>query len=185
MADANTEIDLDQLHQAILGSISATFPDLVTVEDYREDRKLPAPNQLPACFVELTELEPSEEDDPGTEQLAAYAAFEAHLVIGFRTPQAKRDIRKRASRLLVHLRKQRWGLPIGPAVPVRAYEDPFSPELDQFEVWTVEWRQLVHLGTSVWTSDGTTPSQVMIGYTPDIGVSHEDDYTPLQGVPQV
>lgn len=187
MAYPNTEIDLDALHQAILDNISATFPDLVTVDDYREDRKPLTPSQLPACLVELVELEPSQEDDPGTEQVACWAGFEAHFIIGFRTPEAKRAIRKRAAQFIVHLRNQRWGMPVGGALPGRGYDDPFTPELDQFEVWTVEWRQLVHLGKSVWNNDGTRPDVdgVMIGYAPDIGPPHEDDYVPLDGVPQV
>jgi hypothetical protein len=184
MANTTTQVTLDQLHQAILDGIRAQFPDLVTVEDYPEDRKALLPAQLPACLVEMTELEASPEDDPGTEQLAAYAGFEARFIIGFRTPKAKRAIRERVAQFLLGLRHQRWGLPIAPAIPARAYEDPFSPDMDQYEVWAVEWRHLIHLGATVWTDEGEIPTQVLVGYAPEIGIDHVDDYEPLQGVPQ-
>lgn len=182
MANPATAVTLDQLHQAILDGIRAQFPDLKTVEDYPEDRSVLKPPQLPACLVEMTELEASPEDDPGTEQLAAYAGFEARFIIGFRTVKAKRSIRQLAAQFMLGLRGQRWGLPVGAAIPVRAYEDPFIPDLDQFEVWTVEWRQLIHLGVSTWTDEGATPGQPMVGYAPDIGPPHVDDYEPLAGV---
>ena len=81
MANAQTMISLDALHEAIVRAIQRKFPALVTVEAYRQVRGgLP----VPACLVELAELEAADDLDPGTEQLAVMARFEARLVIGFR-----------------------------------------------------------------------------------------------------
>ena len=172
--NANTEVDLGVLHDAIVADIKAQFPQLVTVEFYREDRKeLPKP----ACLLELTELEALPDDDPGTEQLAVMAKFEAELVIGFRTPKAKQSIRLLAAALAAWLRKRRWTnysgttpkLPTGPADVIGAYQDDFSvmghqrdQALEQFEIWRVEWQQIVHLGKTVWTDEGETPSDVFV-----------------------
>lgn len=174
MANANTEVDLATLHQAIVADIQAQFPQLVTVEFYREDRKeLPKP----ACLLELTEMEALEDEDPGTEQLAVMAKFEAELVISFREQSAKRSIRLLAAALSAWLRKRRWNdpdnpgkkLPTGAVQVIGAYPDDFRTmggqregELPQFEVWRVEWQQIVHLGNTVWTDEGTTPSQVFV-----------------------
>lgn len=200
--NANTQIDLDTLHAAIVADIKAKFPDLRTVEFYRgegndhDDRKtLP----VPACLLNLTELEASEENDPETGQLAAIAHFEAELVIRFTTPNAKRSIRKLAAAFAAWLHKRRWvdpnnpskKLPTGPAMVVGAYQDDFSSmmpgmrdkPLDQYEVWKVEWRQEVHLGESVWTDEGVVPTTVFLGMAPEIGPSHIDDY--VQIVPEV
>lgn len=173
--NANTNIDLGVLHDAIVADIKAQFPQLVTVEFYREDRQeLPKP----ACLLELTELEAEPDDDPGTEQLAVMAKFEAELVIGWRDidgVKAKQSIRVLAAALSAWLRMRRWAnpanpdkkLPTGEAQVIGAYRDDFSimgrqrdEGLLQVEVWRVEWQQRIHLGNTVWTDEGTTPSDV-------------------------
>lgn len=170
--NANTDISLATLHAAIVADIQAQFPQLVTVEFYREDRQnLPKP----ACLLELTELEAIPDDDPGTEQLAVMAKFEAELVVSFRTPNAKQSIRVLAGAFAAWLRMRRWTnpadptkkLPTGEAQVIGAYQDDFAimgrqrqDALEQFEIWRVEWQQRIHLGNTIWTDEGTTPSDV-------------------------
>lgn len=165
--DANTNITLDLLNQAIVADIQAQFPQLKTVEFYREDRKtLPKP----ACLLSMTEFEGSPEDDPGTEQLAVLMKFEAELVIGFNEPDAKQQIRKLAASFSAWLNKRRWNnptgatpkLPTGPCMVAGAYPDEFQPELDQFEIWRIDWMQIVHLGDTVWTGGGVVPASVFV-----------------------
>lgn len=186
MANANTEITLDELHQAIEVAIRAQFPALKLVEFYREEeeRSPPTPDQLPACLLEMSEMEPTPDIDPGTEQLAVNARFEARLVIGFRTPKAKLEIRKLAAAFAVFLRLKRWPrlanpavtLGTGPAEVTTIMPDDFNPELDRYEVWRVEWLQPLHLGTSIWKDEGVTPQAPLYSWRPDIGFGHEDDY---------
>ena len=179
--DRNTEVTLDQVHDGIVATIQAQFPGL-HVEAYRLDRKgLP----LPACLVELTELEVAPEHDPGTGQLAANATFEAQLVIGFRQglKNPKREIRNLAAAFAAFARLQRWGCPIGPAMVVGAYRDDFEPELDQYEVWKVEWQQVIHLGETIYKGGPGRPSQIYGSWVPDIGIPHEPDYVRLNEPP--
>jgi hypothetical protein len=176
-AQPDTAIDMDALHDAIVQSIAARFPALPTVADYRDDRLQLI---LPAVLVELTELEPVPDDDPMTEQLAALARFDARIVLGFRDANVKREIRKLAAALGHHIHMQRWGMPVGPAEVTSITPDDFSPELDQFEVWRVEWQQPVHIGVSVWGDDGVTPVPVF-SYSPDIGPANEGAYEALPG----
>lgn len=182
MTNANTNIQLDSLHTAIEDAIKAQFPDLATVEFYSEVRKnVPKP----ACLLELTEMDVTMDDDPGTEQLAVMASFEARLVIGFRDNdmKAKLEVRKLAGALAawIHKTRNRWGLPVGPATVVGCYQDNFEPELDQYEVWRVEWQQTLHLGETIWT-DGTRPDGAFYSFTPDVGLGNEDKYRALDGV---
>jgi hypothetical protein len=156
--NANTELDLDQLHQAIIDKITAQFPDFRTVEDYGQDRKRLT---TPACLIELADMEPVPEEDPGTEQLATLARFEARIIIGFRQLEAKREIRKLAAALGAFIHQQRWGKPVAPAEVTAITPDEFDPELDQFEVWRVEWQQIIHLGLNVW--DGSSfPARMFV-----------------------
>lgn len=188
MANANTEVSLDDLHAAIVADVHAAFPGLALVEFYREedDRNPLRSDQLPACLLQATEFEGDNEHDGGTEQLTVQMRFDARLVIGFKTPQAKLSIRKLAASFAAFLRKRRWvdpnnpakKLPTGEAVVIGGYPDDFSPELDQFEVWRVEWTQSVDLGLTVWT-DGVVPTGVLASWAPNIGPDHVGDYKPL------
>lgn len=175
--NANTEIDLDTLHDQILQSIRSKFPDL-NVDDYRSERDRLV---LPACLVELVDLDADPEIDPGTEQLAVLARFEARVILGFKTANVKREIRKAACALAAFVHNQRFGLPIGPAEVLTISPDNFSPELDQFEIFRVEWQQALHLGSSVWKNDGTIPTHVYLGISPDIGPPNVDKYVLVAG----
>lgn len=173
--DQNTEVDLDALHAAIVADIQAQFPDLQTVEFYREERDGAA---LPACFLELVEFENAGEDaDPQTGQLAVVARFEAEIIMGFRVPNVKLEMRKLAAAFAAWLRLRRWsGVVTGAANVVGCYRDEFNPRQDQYEVWRVEWNQVLHIGQTVWTNEGTVPTTVMASWFPDVGTANADDY---------
>lgn len=172
----DTEIDLDALIDAITASIATAFPVFATVEAYREDRKsLP----LPACLVQLVDLEPT--DDIGTEQLPVIAHFEAQVILGFRTDAVKRAAPKLAASVARHIKAKRWGLPVEPATVTAIEPDTFDPRLDEFEVWRVDWQQIIHIGESIWNDDGTFPTDVLASFSPDIGEGNEGEYQAIVG----
>lgn len=182
MANAETQVELDAVLEAVLAKIRAQFPAFQTVEDYRDDRDR---FTAPACLVELTQLEAGPED-PGTGQLAVTARFEAHLILSFRKLAAKKEIRALAGAFSHFVHQNRWGLPVGPAQFIGAAPDDVTgfggdDRLDQFEVWTVEWEQAVHLGASEWAGANTWVAEVYVGYAPKIGPDHVDDYTQITG----
>jgi hypothetical protein len=173
-----TEINFDTLHPAIVADIQAQFPGLATVEFYREDRQaIP----LPACILDLTEFETADEElDPQTGQLAVNARFEAELIMGFRDAKVKLELRKLAGAFAAWLRLRRWtGQPAGAVQVVGCYKDEFNPRLDQYEVWRVEWTQVLHLGPTVWTNEGVVPTQILGSWRPEIGEANVDDYMPI------
>ena len=179
--DRDTTVTLDEVADGIVSTLQTQFADL-HVEAYRTDRRnLP----VPACLVEMTEFE-DYDTDPGTGQLAVMATFNALVVIGFRQPgkNPKREVRRLAGAVAAFARLQRWGCKIGPAEVLGAFPDDFDPDLDQYESWRVEWRQVIHLGETVWTNDGITPSVVKVSYSPLIGTAHEADYVQIAGEPE-
>lgn len=178
-----TETNLATLHDIIVATLAAQFTALQTIEFYREDREnLPAP----ACLLDMSDIEAEPGEDPGTDQLAARVRFEAELVLPFRTPKGKLEVRKMAAAFAAFLRKRsRWpGIPQAGAIEViGAYKSDFSPELDQYEVWRVEWRQLLHLGASVWDEgEATTPTTVFAGFKPYVGIPNKDKYVQVHPV---
>ncbi len=180
MTDMITNVTLDDLHTAIETQIGAQFPDLKTVEFYRDDRRQPT---VPACLLELVDFEPDEGGETFTEQLALVATFDARIVMGFRTPDAHREVRRASAALAGFINQQRWGQGggVGPAEIMTVAPDEFSPELDRYEVWRVTWRQTVHIGDTVWTNDGTIPETVLVSWSPEIGPDNEEDYTEVPG----
>jgi hypothetical protein len=193
--DINDGTDLAALHQAIVDVAAAAFPG-VHFQFYRdeEDRKnLPlgtgTEGDHPRAYVllELSELEAAERD-PGTEQQAMLAKFEAEVVVKSLQADAKVKVRVLAGSLAAFLRKQLRFRPAdvlqGEAKVVGCYRDDFSPELDKYEVWRVEWLQEVWLGEGVWRNDGTRPAQVLFSYVPIVGIPFEPDYMDATGAPR-
>lgn len=166
--NADLETDVETVHTAIVNRLAAAFPTLnVIAYDPARDKI-----DTPACHIEMEEMEGAHDADPGTGQLALRARFVARLIISFRqgTANPQLEVRKLAGSVAAFVHQQRWGLPITPAVVEGVYPDDFSPELDQFHIWQVEWNQIIHLGESVWDDDGlTAPDTVYIGHAPDIG----------------
>lgn len=185
--DADTQITLDQFYAAVTADIREAFPDFATVEFDREDRTFKAAD-LPACLLEISEFEDADEHDPGTEQWATVARIEARVILGFRLENVKLEVRKAATALSVWLRRRRFrhptragkALPTGQVMLAGCYKDDFSPDLDEFEVWRVEWSQTMHLGVSVFQPGEAVPWQPVYSWVPDVGFGHEDDY---RGIP--
>lgn len=172
MAEPDTGIDIGDLIDAIIADLAAAFPAL-TVEAYQEDRR---DVHLPGVMVSLLDMEPDPDDDPMTEQLAVVARFQAHVILGFRTPSVMREAPRLAGALAKHIHQRRFGRPITPGVVTMIEQDQFLPELDQFEVWRVDWQHVLHLGVSVWNNDGVIPTQILLSYPPKIGPGNEEHY---------
>ena len=189
--DANTEITIDDLQDAIVLQLAEQYPDL-SVDAYPDDRKALA---LPACLVELTDLEGVDSDDPMTGQVSALARFDIYVVLGFKTADVKREVRRLSAAIAAFVHKRRWGLPVGPTEFVSAGPDEFDvvsdvvgvrgQRPDQWEVWRIEIQLLVHFGQTVWTNEGVIPTEVLASYVPIIGIPHEDDYFPIAEAPDV
>lgn len=198
--------DLAAMHTAIVTASAAAFPG-VHFEFYRQDRKaLPfgngTPGQNPAayCLLELSEMDASE-FDPGTTQQAVAARFEAQFVIKSMQDNARVTIRALAGSYAAFLRRQsRWpGVLNGSMRVVGVYKDDFSPELDQFEVWRVEWVQDIWLGAGVdvfvvpgsQTASGNPellpgmpaptvrPTQPLFSFVPLVSAAYEPEYQPV------
>lgn len=180
MAD---QVNIDVLQDAIVADIAAAFPDLKTVDFYSDERDVR--NIVPACELDIPEWQDFTSPDPGTGQQPVMMRFEARFIIdGVDSQEAKRSIRRLAVAFTAFLYKRRWSdaanpgkkIPTGPAEFLGAYHDQFHENLDQYQVWRVEWQQSVSLGESVWDAAGAAPTHVFVGFAPDIGAGHAADY---------
>ncbi|WP_341823918.1 hypothetical protein [Wolbachia endosymbiont (group A) of Udea olivalis] len=160
------------LHEAICNTLKAEIPAIQTCEVYPAIRK-----ELiaPAVFIELSGFEKGH--DPGTEELALRAKFEARIVIDSTIENAPIIVRALAAEVARMVNKNTWKVEkISPGEFISGGGDDFRPELDAYLVWMVEWVHEVHLGDSVWAKSSIPPSTVYIGFTPDIGVANKHKY---------
>ena len=174
----NPQVDIDALTDAVCARLRDNFGHFVTVEAYREDRsRLP----LPACLIELVDMEPADEDD-GTEQLQMSLRFMATVIVGFREIKAKMAVRKLAADVAVCIHKWHFATGSQPAMVTSVSQENFMPELDKFEAWSVEFEVKAWLGKSVWDEESAglfVPSEVRASLSPQVGSGAESEYVVL------
>ncbi len=180
-------INIELLHGRVVERLAASFPAMGLIRfDYeRTQKKMPTP----AILLELTQFEPAE--DMGTGQLHGICRFEAHCITrALQNPDSAVDVRTLAIALAGYIHHTRWGtrqaqsidpyaetdvLPVGPARILGCFPDAWYPDMDQHDVWRVEWEQAVYLGDSAWVTSGQIPTAI---YVNENVVPYPEDYLP-------
>ncbi|WP_353272751.1 hypothetical protein [Wolbachia endosymbiont (group A) of Urophora cardui] len=151
-------MNFKDLHNAICTTLKKEIPAIQTCEIYPSIRK---ELLAPAVFVELASLEPGK--DPGTEQLALKARFEARIVVDSTIENAPLIVRSLAAEVARVVNKNTWEKNVSPAEFLSAEPDGFRPELDAYLVWMVDWSHQLHLGKSVWEEGKIKPHTINVG----------------------
>ncbi|WP_264328462.1 hypothetical protein [Wolbachia endosymbiont (group A) of Andrena hattorfiana] len=147
------------LHNAICTTLKEEIPAIQTCEVYPTIRKELV---APALFVELVSLESGK--DPGTEELALRARFEARIVIDSTIENAPIIVRSLAAEVARVVNKNTWNVKnVSPGEFISGGGDDFRPELDAYLVWLVEWAHEMHVGESVWSEVGIKLHIIEIG----------------------
>jgi hypothetical protein len=118
------------------------------------------PLKAPACFVEIASFDVG--TDPGTEELAVVANFEARIVMDRIVENAGFIIRELALKLANLINHNTWASGISPAKIKEIAPDAFSPELDAYLVWNVSWTHELHVGENVWNSEIVLPHTIVV-----------------------
>ncbi|WP_341814040.1 hypothetical protein [Wolbachia endosymbiont (group B) of Dendrolimus pini] len=152
-------MNLKDLHQAICTKLKEEIPAIQTCEIYPAIRKELV---APAVFIELSSLEQGK--DPGTEELALKARFEARIVIDSTIENAPIIVRTLAAEVARVVNKNTWNVEnVSPGEFISGGGDDFRPELDAYLVWMVDWSHQLHLGKSIWTENKIKPHTITIG----------------------
>ncbi|WP_353275792.1 hypothetical protein [Wolbachia endosymbiont (group A) of Pipizella viduata] len=147
------------LHQKICTTLKEEIPAIQTCEIYPTIRRELV---APAVFVELSSLEPGK--DPGTEELALRARFEARVVVDGTVEDSQVVVRSLAAEVARVVSKNTWNVKnIAPGEFLSAEVDDFKPELDAYLVWLVEWTHELHIGQSMWLETGIIPHIISVG----------------------
>jgi hypothetical protein len=91
-----------------------------------------------------------------------------------------------AEQVLGHIDGRRFGLTGVRPARVTRVENLYSRAFDtaMVAVEAVTWEQTVRVGTDEWTAEGVRPESLYLGFAPEIGAGHEDDYIPVCRPPE-
>jgi hypothetical protein len=118
------------------------------------------PLRAPACFVEIASFDVG--TDPGTEELAVVANFDARIVMDRIVENAHFIVRELALQLANLINHNTWDHKISPAKIKEIAPDAFSPELDAFLVWDVTWTHEIHVGENIWDAEAVLPHDIIV-----------------------
>ncbi|MBA8757701.1 hypothetical protein HCR18_01025 [Wolbachia pipientis] len=147
------------LHTAICNKLREEIPAIQTCEVYPAIRREII---APAVFVELASLEPGK--DPGTEEFALRARFEARIVVDGTVEDSSVVVRSLAAEVARVVNKNTWNVEnVLPGEFLSAEVDNFKPELDAYLVWLVEWVHELYTGQLMWLETGIIPHIISVG----------------------
>lgn len=132
------------------------------------------PAVLPALALEYSGMLPGQ--DPGNGQTALICRLQARLLVTRENAEAEALAVRNVAALAVLLRAQNWGLELEPVSFIQAQPELDNPALATCRVWLVEWQQPVLLGDAEWPWEDQPPGNLVIGFDPQTGPGHEDEY---------
>lgn len=167
--------DLKKIHDAQVRFFKSRLESRVeTIDAYRSDAHDKEIN-TPALLIELELID--EGRDAGDGRDALRCSFTAHCILSNLTPNVEIEVRNFAATVFRLIKGNRFGLgeladdPEG----ITAGPGEFKPGAEGYESWYVNWEQNVYLGDSMWEG-GIMPHIVKLGWSPDVGTGHADDY---------
>ena len=171
-------LNLDTFQDALKSAMAAKFPG-VTVDLYaRPGESIPTP----AILLEIEDIPAADPDASETEQTEVTINVNAYCILDYRHGN-KKALRTFAAGVMAYVRGKRWGQPVQAARAVGAFPDRIEPKADDYEVMRVEFYHEAALGDDVWTSDVPVPTELWLGYAPEIGPDHIDDYQLVTELP--
>ncbi len=179
-------MSLVQFRDAVIAAIGTTLPGLHEVAAHEgrfsaESLKRFA-TRAPGVRVAVLAMEDPKEAASGEiDWRVRIAAF----VVTKDEPGLSRDdgALNIAGALATLIAGNRFGLDFaGAAKPPRA-QTMMSTELAKTgaTIWAVEWTQVLRLGVDAYLIDGVLPADLYIGFAPNIGAAHVDDYLHVNG----
>ncbi|UCZ87179.1 hypothetical protein LGQ10_13055 [Pseudomonas sp. L5B5] len=164
--------ELTILHDAIAATIKAAMPAVQAVEAFPE-----APDGMPrpAIVFAITAMDPA--TDPGDGRSCVKATFEASMLVDASLPGAALQAVELAAQMADLLHCQHWNLDfVEGTTSVRAKPADATSESWRKKAWTVQWQQQVFLGQEQWPWANQGPESLLLGFGPDTGPGHNDDY---------
>lgn len=111
-------------------------------------------------------------DQPMTGQLNITLSNEIRVIDTNSTAKSLIALQQLALQISQGIEQNRFGLEIEPAT--LWYVSPVPSSNNQ--VWSIRFEQIVKVGVDAYQSTVKTPTQINVSISPDIGITHKDDY---------
>lgn len=170
---------LYDLHSKTLQYLTTVLPAGYTCMAYPETqiyKKLP----LPCLVLEMVDFEPAP-IQPNDERSKFTCRFEARIVNDPINAAAELTIRETALKVAHAVRNNNYGMKgVGFGVVVQSGFDALSHEFnDSYLCWVIEFTHDITVGEEgfTWWTDNPVPLKFFVGFEPDTGPDHIEDYT--------
>lgn len=176
-----------QIQNAAALHLKAALPGLRSCDIYAGEfsggelsrASLAAPAVLVAC------LGATRGTDHGSGEydfLCRYSAYCLTRHAGGREARAATAL-ELAEAVLAQVESARFGLAGVSPAKVTRLDNLYGEAFDKAGValWAVSWEQKALLGADIWAGDGVLPSELFVGFAPEIGTPHEADYIKIGG----
>lgn len=163
------------IQEAILGTLRAAFLDRVeTYAPYSLAETRPI--NTPALLLDLDGFDDG--DDLGDGRTEILADWTIYGILSTATPDYELQVREMIREVKALVTHNLWGLPGAVGFPDEVIARPaqFRGGEDGYASWCVMWRQKAILGPPTWPAEGIIPKEVWLGFPPNTGAAHVDDY---------
>ncbi|NOI20825.1 hypothetical protein F0223_21615 [Vibrio coralliilyticus] len=179
-------ITLDEYHDAVVNWFKSNekLTWIKTVAAYPE---LEAGFQTPAIFFGIPNWSKAESQKTNGQKTYELDC-QVLLVMDMSREAVQKEIRNAAMLLNYELDDQRFGLKTKGSQVTSSEEDAFNPELDDYVVWSVRYTHEVEVGAiegALLAEIFDLTARRMVGYTPNVGNAHKDDYEQVYPEPEV
>lgn len=172
----------NQTQQAAVAYLEAQLPGLATCAAYAGEfagtEITRASVKCPAVLVACLGVTREKEVECG--QVDWRCRFAAYCLTRNAAGREQRAVSalELAEQVLAKIDKQRFGLTGVFAAKVARLDNLYAAKFDKasMAIWAVTWEQTVRLGEDEWAAEGTRPESLYVGFAPEIGAEHEDDY---------
>jgi hypothetical protein len=176
-----------QVQQAAVAHLKAALPGLRTCELYAGEfsggeisrASLAAPAVLVVC---LGATRGQEHGNGEYDFLARFAAYCLTRHAGSRSERGVLAL-ELAESVLAALEGGRFGLCGLSGARVARLDNLYGEAFDKAGValWAVSWEQRLRLGADIWSAEGVLPQELYVGFAPEVGLPHEEDYIKIGG----
>ena len=186
MLDVNIKFDLEEYLCAVVDTLREKLPEMKIVKAYPTDDIEIKDIPVPAVLIDFGEIIPTEKErDPGDGRKGIDFSMEAYVIISSVEEYANLRIRQHAinvasvihdSRKFVQAVSPGEITEITPRIEV-------NDDNQSYLAWGITWIHMTYLAKQQLDelcddppADASDISTVFLGYDPDVGLDHKDDY---------
>ncbi|WP_131911888.1 hypothetical protein [Celerinatantimonas diazotrophica] len=158
---------LDQYCDNLANYLTQHCTWLKSAHDYRQQI---VPIKTPYAFINIAGWHVAN-NGPHSGQTSLCLDVQILVVESQFAQDYRRTVRNGAAELTCAISDSTLNMPFHPAQVVCA--QPYT--LDK-AVWEIRYQHSVDFGQNLFETEGTPPTKVRVGVSPDIGIGHKDDY---------